>query len=176
MKSVTLLNILYIIEIIISNQLYYSANFILIKLFLFIIFFSFTLVLTRYDKFTNIYKQRMNIIKEKYEELYYDYIDTIEIKNNLQNEINNFDIPMHIKIAYINHLISKKHTCSICLLEMKKKEKLFLTTCGHLYHEKCINNNLNKSDKCPYCRKSLHYKQQYEEITIETHEHPIIHI
>ena len=46
--------------------------------------------------------------------------------------------------------------CSICLAEMKEKDKVIILECNHIYHKDCImiwfqKNNIN----CPLCRKSL---------------------
>jgi hypothetical protein len=47
--------------------------------------------------------------------------------------------------------------CSICLVSLtnKSEEKLYTTTCGHVFHIDCIHNWLKSSDNCPYCRKIL---------------------
>ena len=47
--------------------------------------------------------------------------------------------------------------CSICLSDMKINSETFLTFCGHLYHKKCIDESLNYSNKCPYCRTNINY-------------------
>lgn len=40
--------------------------------------------------------------------------------------------------------------CSICLGEITKS--FFVTSCGHMFHIKCISTWLKRSGKCPLCR------------------------
>ena len=45
-----------------------------------------------------------------------------------------------------------KDICTICSTEIKNKEKIVILQCKHLYHYKCIKDNLKKKkDKCPNC-------------------------
>ena len=64
-------------------------------------------------------------------------------------------IPTHVKIYYINHIIKNNNKCSICLSKMNKKEELFLTYCGHLFHTNCINTSMKYNCKCPMCRVNI---------------------
>lgn len=43
-------------------------------------------------------------------------------------------------------------TCYICLLQINDNK--LTTTCGHLYHSKCINLWLNINNICPVCRSA----------------------
>ena len=46
--------------------------------------------------------------------------------------------------------------CSICLGEMKKKEKVILLDCNHIYHKDCILEWFQKkNNSCPLCREQL---------------------
>ena len=44
-------------------------------------------------------------------------------------------------------------TCSICL--DKIDDDFFITSCHHMYHNKCIEKWLQKANTCPDCRKIL---------------------
>lgn len=63
--------------------------------------------------------------------------------------------PLNIsKIIFYNENIKQK-SCSICLEEYKKNEKIFLSNCEHIFHSKCINSWLNNNITCPICRQIL---------------------
>ena len=47
-------------------------------------------------------------------------------------------------------------TCSICLSKINKK--YYITECGHLYHQKCLNrwHQIQKDNlECPVCREVI---------------------
>lgn len=69
------------------------------------------------------------------------------------------EIPTHIKHIYVEQLIKDKCNCSICLEDITKKSKIFLTLCGHLFHNQCMEESLNFSSKCPYCRTTITYDE-----------------
>ena len=41
--------------------------------------------------------------------------------------------------------------CSICLEEMNSDTKIIALQCAHIYHEKCVNEWLQKKSVCPIC-------------------------
>jgi hypothetical protein len=51
-------------------------------------------------------------------------------------------------------------TCTICFNEfadqraIQESGKLIKTKCGHIFHEKCLNNWLKKKNNCPLCKKT----------------------
>ena len=48
--------------------------------------------------------------------------------------------------------------CSICLIDFKEDDTLIRFSCKeHIFHKNCILTWLEKSDKCPLCKKSLIY-------------------
>lgn len=147
------LHILYILELIITNRLLRgNEKAYYIKFIIFILFLCFSIIVHVSDIHLSTYKKKYYHLIEKYDSLFHTYIDTHHKKINLEKQIIDFDIPIHIKCKYIEYLISEKHTCSICLCTITKNENIFLTICGHLFHRECINHSLNNSDKCPYCR------------------------
>lgn len=165
MKIIKILHIIYILEIIISTYIHKNNIF---KIIFFISFFTYSsllyFILYKYNKKNLKYL----VLIEKYNLLLEKYSNILNDNYNLKKQIKKYDIPIHIKIQYIDYLISKKHNCSICLTRIEKNDNVFLTICGHLYHNECINNEGNKSDKCPICRKyiiDVYYENEenYEE-------------
>uniref|UniRef100_A0A1A9ZJ29 RING-type domain-containing protein n=1 Tax=Glossina pallidipes TaxID=7398 RepID=A0A1A9ZJ29_GLOPL len=43
--------------------------------------------------------------------------------------------------------------CSICLEHFRKDDRIYRTTCGHLFHLHCIQDCLLRSPECPECRE-----------------------
>lgn len=150
------LHIIYIFEIILTNHfIQVHEKTLYIKFLIFILFLTFTLLFHFAEYQTHVFKEKYKRIITKYETLFDKYVYTLNNNVNLKKQIKDFDIPCHIKIQYIQHLISMKYKCPICLSIIKKDESSFLTICGHLFHENCINHDNNISDKCPSCRKYI---------------------
>jgi len=117
---------------------YNYINF-LISLSISIYFFIFSTLnnsinLRRYNVYNNLYQELLNE------------------NNYLKNLYDKYDIPKHIKIIYIKHLIENNSSCPICLDDFTSKDELFLTLCGHLFHFECVNSAFIFSDLCPYCK------------------------
>ena len=49
----------------------------------------------------------------------------------------------------------KKTKCAICLNEYVAGALVRTLPCVHLFHEACIDEWLNQSDRCPLCRHSV---------------------
>lgn len=147
------LHIIYILELFITNRVInHNEKTFYIKFLIFILFLTFTSLFHIAEYQTYIFKEKYKRIISKYETLFDKYIYTLNNNVNLKKQVKDFNIPNHVKIQYIQYLISIKHKCPICLSIIKKDESSFLTICGHLFHEDCINHNDNISDKCPSCR------------------------
>lgn len=70
----------------------------------------------------------------------------------------NKEIPAHLKMILVKHFIENTDcNCPICLEKINIDSKVFLTFCGHLYHNECLIESLDFSDKCPYCRFIIDY-------------------
>jgi len=41
------------------------------------------------------------------------------------------------------------------LASKKKLRKIVRTSCGHLFHENCLDKWLKSKKECPYCRKGI---------------------
>jgi len=46
-------------------------------------------------------------------------------------------------------------TCSICLCEYEKGDKLIMLPCKHVFHEDCINSWTEHNTRCPLCNADL---------------------
>lgn len=46
-------------------------------------------------------------------------------------------------------------TCSICLEDCSKKERIRTLTCGHSFHIGCVDNWLMRHTSCPNCKQVL---------------------
>ena len=60
----------------------------------------------------------------------------------------------------MEHLITKYDLdeipeCPICMVDFKENDATIITSCGHIYHKKCMNNWILKTEikSCPICRK-----------------------
>ena len=97
----------------------------------------------------------------------------IQQENNYINNYNeNNENIEEINRAKLDYLFSKKMAehyykseynqfgggCSICLENFKKKSKVSMTPCKHVFHYKCIKDWLYKNaknPKCPNCNKEV---------------------
>ena len=71
-----------------------------------------------------------------------------------------YDLPVHLKRVCVNHLIKEEYNCPICLDEVSIDSSVYLTVCGHLFHNNCIDESLEYSKKCPTCRKMIVYNDE----------------
>ena len=55
---------------------------------------------------------------------------------------------------YSNNLEISLEECSICYEDIEEKDKKILN-CGHIFHNKCINNWIKINPICPYCRNYI---------------------
>lgn len=63
------------------------------------------------------------------------------------------------KRAIANELIAKNEhaECAICLTDLKDSpmESALVTSCNHVFHEKCLLDWLVKHENCPICRETV---------------------
>lgn len=146
---------------------------------------SFLEIKEKMSKLIEIYKLMNNNFELLYETkkcisfFYIAFKKKEEIKAFLEKEINN-----EIKIRNISNQFLKQSTlfdkkfleiidskfnnlqnnsqileyknnfCPICLEIILKKEK-FISICNHIYHKKCVLDQLKHSNFCPMCRRDL---------------------
>ena len=77
-----------------------------------------------------------------------------------QFKINNFNI-----LGISSHLLPFNNECTICYSNLNTNSiynkdkcvdsKICIGSCGHSYHEECINSWINnRNNSCPLCAKS----------------------
>tara|TARA_Y100001970_G_C13851040_1_gene659340 strand:- start:153 stop:680 length:528 start_codon:yes stop_codon:yes gene_type:complete len=80
-------------------------------------------------------------------------LDNNNLSNNNDNEGNEIDLN-YINFNDIDDKIDNID-CSICLELFNNEDKLIKLTCGHIYHELCIEGWFNIQKVCPNCRKDI---------------------
>lgn len=45
--------------------------------------------------------------------------------------------------------------CVICLIAPEGNDVIVSTLCGHCFHQKCIEDNLEVDNRCPTCRQNI---------------------
>ena len=64
--------------------------------------------------------------------------------------------PLTIDLKTTTFTLDEPSSCSICLEEFIKDEKVNITPCNHLFHLQCANDLVNNNIKtCPVCRAEL---------------------
>ena len=78
-------------------------------------------------------------------------------------QINKDKLDILFKTKMAEHFYKKEYNefgggCSICLTDFKKKSKVSITSCKHVFHYKCIHDWLYKNirnPKCPNCNNEV---------------------
>ena len=84
--------------------------------------------------------------------------DSVDIE-----KINKEKLDQLFRTKMAEHLYKKQYNefgggCSICLAEFKKKSKVSITSCKHVFHYDCIHDWLYKNirnPKCPNCNNEI---------------------
>lgn len=88
----------------------------------------------------------------------YVFDNNVKVNNILQNKKYLCEIKKINNSICNNNIIDDNLTCSICLSEFNSDtcdidNNIYMISCKHCFHGKCINNWLNKKTNCPLCRK-----------------------
>lgn len=103
---------------------------------------------------------------EEYEHKLIDYIDEINLNPKLD-----FDVKRIIKDY--SSLITEQETFDECIVCYEPTKTL--TPCKHLICKSCINEYLNYSTTCAYCRQELNFEFGIEVIDrINSYDYPLI--
>jgi hypothetical protein len=72
-------------------------------------------------------------------------------------KLNPLDMSCIKKMQERIKLTDKKLSCSICLEDITKNQKLIKLPCFHRYHAQCLLDWFKYQDWCPYCHKLLRH-------------------
>lgn len=89
-----------------------------------------------FDELTYSFEENMNYIKS-------DMILQPDMCGDYICELQNYDIGN----------FCTNNLCSICLNEFTLSTEIYVISCNHLFHKKCIGEWINKKKNCPLCRK-----------------------
>ena len=101
-------------------------------------------------------RANMRIIEEENNNMDIDNAENLE-------EINKEKLDQLFSTKMAEHLYKSEYNqygggCSICLENLKKKSKVSMTPCKHVFHFNCIKDWLYKNaknPKCPNCNKEV---------------------
>ena len=81
--------------------------------------------------------------------------ENVNIPTQFENEKLDFKNCKYILQCYYKYLgnMSKTSDCSICTNDNSKEKCVILRTCGHKFHQRCIDKWFESKDTCPNCRK-----------------------
>jgi hypothetical protein len=71
-----------------------------------------------------------------------------------------------------NNSFSDTTSCTVCLDELAKGDIVKMLPCGHIFHDRCIDEWLKHQKACPNCRASVTHEEgnlKYEEIYKDIH-------
>ena len=109
-----------------------------------------------------MYQQaQANMARIEQENGYYE--DSIQEESVDLEKINKEKLDELFRTKMAEHLYKKQYNefgggCSICLAEFKKKSKVSITSCKHVFHYDCIHDWLYKNirnPKCPNCNNEI---------------------
>ncbi len=81
-------------------------------------------------------------------------IDAYDRYMNPQPFLEEDNPPLNLSIRLLSEENKENITgdCSICLEEFKKDTKIVKLSCGHIFHQDCIEKWTKKKKDCPICR------------------------
>ncbi|XP_037959156.1 uncharacterized protein LOC119688555 [Teleopsis dalmanni] len=50
--------------------------------------------------------------------------------------------------------------CNICLADFANDQEIDATCCGHIFHSRCLQDSLERSNYCPICKSHVFYKHR----------------
>jgi hypothetical protein len=57
---------------------------------------------------------------------------------------------------YVKRITSDDESCTICLDTFQHSEKIRTLICNHIFHEKCIDEWIKKTERCPNCNQNIY--------------------
>ena len=111
-----------------------------------------------------LYRQaRENMARIEQENNYYNNDENSQEESVDIEAANKEKLDKLFSTKMAQHLYKKEYNefgggCSICLAEFKKKSKVSITSCKHVFHYQCIHDWLYKNirnPKCPNCNHEI---------------------
>jgi hypothetical protein len=91
--------------------------------------------------------------RDEYEEAQRMSIEAIDLTHHIINEDIQIEQPNNEINSYLQSGDEFIETCSICLDDVVDVESTSKLSCGHHFHTNCIRQCLERSRKCPLCRR-----------------------
>jgi hypothetical protein len=91
--------------------------------------------------------------RDEYEEAQRMSIEAIDLTHHIINEDIQIEQPNNEINSYLQSGDEFIETCSICLDDVQDIESTSKLSCGHHFHTNCIRQCLERSNKCPLCRR-----------------------
>jgi hypothetical protein len=92
-------------------------------------------------------------VRDEYEEAQQMSIEAIDLTQHIINEDIQIEQPNNEINSYLQNGDEFIETCSICLDDVVNVESTSKLSCGHHFHTNCIKQCLERSYKCPLCRR-----------------------
>ena len=118
-----------------------------------------------FDNLSHPHSQIVDRLRAKYsDDNDIEELDTVletQSKKNKELEIyktNYQQMMQKIPTSVIKDIMTKNESkCSVCLDDHKDifNETFIITSCFHLFHEKCLTRSFSFNKKCPLCRSNL---------------------
>ena len=82
----------------------------------------------------------------------------LSFKNEKESNKNISSILDGIETVNFNIYNSDIYQCGICMDNFQNEEKIKKLSCGHIYHNECLNQWIQSNNKCPFCEEIIYYK------------------
>ena len=104
------------------------------------------------NKLINAFEYNLNNIKNDYN----CYLETYNNSNkklyDYINDKRNINL-LKFKIEYPE--LYNNNICSICTENINIHNDVYLLSCFHIFHAKCLNKWIKKNKNCPHCRNNI---------------------
>lgn len=103
-------------------------------------------------------EENMNLLRLNQEIALGGDNDNNDDNDDEEDDIEYTQLPFHIRKICYENIVRNEEVCPICIECIDDMNNFFVTTCGHYYHNTCINISLlNGNTDCPLCRVPIEY-------------------
>lgn len=117
------------------------------------------------DEFNNYnQEQNNNFVYNPFSLFNYVFYDPLEevLQESLNMQPDGLEKTDHvIKISSTRYetldekIQNENKSCSICIIDFEKEDKISITNCNHIFHTDCITEWGKYKTECPICREKL---------------------